>query len=242
MLEDALMPNPLLPIQVTGLNLSSQASLLLQDINLTLSHSGVTVIMGPNGAGKSLLVRCMHGLIEPEQGTITLGEQSTLATRQQQAMVFQRPVLLRRSVGANLKFINPKLSEQQLDNILQQFDLTDKKALPARLLSGGEQQRLTLARALMTDPKVLFLDEPTSSLDPNSVHAFEQLIRGVTAQGVKVIFITHDIGQAKRLAEDVVFIHNGRIAEHTPAAAFFTHPQSRAAKKYLAGEILLSQI
>jgi tungstate transport system ATP-binding protein len=107
------------------------------------------------------------------------------------------------------------------------------------VLSGGEQQRLALARALAVEPEILFLDEPTASLDPASALAVEELVGRAHADGTKIVLVTHDLGQARRLADEVVFLHRGRVAEHTPAGAFFSRPRSAPARAFLAGEIVV---
>jgi len=217
---------------------------LVDHVDLTLAPDTFTVVMGPNGAGKSLLVRLLHGLIPPTGGEIRWGGQRLSAEiRKRQAMVFQRPVLLRRSVAANVDFVlrlRGEADKQRRCEILDMIGLADHARQPARLLSGGEQQRLALGRALATDPEVLFLDEPTASLDPASVLMIEQIVTQAREQrGVKIVFITHDLGQARRLADDVVFMHRGELVEHTPAARFFNEPASRAARDYVAGRIVL---
>ncbi len=207
----------------------------LIDINdLTLGASGPTMILGPNGAGKSLLLRLLHGLIQP-----TAGQIDTATSRQ--AMVFQRPVLLRRTVAANIHYAL-RAARQPRDRaaaLLTQAGLNAKARQPARSLSGGEQQRLAIVRALATAPDVLFLDEPTSSLDPAATLAIEALISAADAAGTKVVMVTHDPAQARRLGAEVVFLHHGRVQEHTSADRFFDTPQSPAARAYLAGGLIL---
>jgi tungstate transport system ATP-binding protein len=201
------------------------------------------MVMGPNGAGKSLLLRLLHGMLQPTGGSVLWGGQPlSKEIRKRQAMVFQRPVLLRRSVAANIDFVlklGGKVEPERRDEILDHVGLLDHARQPARLLSGGEQQRLALARALALEPEVLFLDEPTASLDPASVLMIEQIVLGAHRRGTKIIFISHDIGQAKRLGDEIVFLHNGRLAEHTPAGRFFANPSSEAAQAYLEGRIVL---
>ena len=227
-------------IEINHLNLAINGLTLLHDISVSTSTPGVTMVMGANGAGKSLLLRCLHGLLEPTSGSIRLLNKAHHATREHQAMVFQKAVLLRRNVIKNLQFAAPEgISDDQITEMLHSVHLGGKEKQPARLLSGGEQQRLALARALLAKPKILFLDEPTASLDPASVLIIEKLIQQSTANGVKCIFISHDIGQAKRLADDIIFLHSGQLAEHTDAETFFTKPQSREAQAYLNGEIVL---
>ena len=227
-----------------GLTFAVDGKALVDRVDLSLPSESFTVIMGPNGAGKSLLVRLLHGLIQPTEGEIRWGGRSmSPEIRKRQAMVFQRPVLLRRSVAANIDFVlglRGRVDKARRREILDMVGLADRERQPARLLSGGEQQRLALGRALATRPEVLFLDEPTASLDPASVLMIEQIVAKARAdQGVKAVFVTHDLGQAKRLADDVVFMHRGELVEHTPAARFFNEPVSRAARDYVAGRIVL---
>ena len=232
-----------LPLAVTGLCLSAGGAKLINGLDLVLTDHGVTVVMGPNGAGKSLLVRLLHGLIEPQSGSIIWNNQGCgQATRLRQAMVFQKPVLLRRSVAANVDFVlklKGASNRERLNQLLAQANLLDKASQPARALSGGEQQRLALARALASDPEVLFLDEPTASLDPSSTEAIEAAITQASGRGVKIILVTHDAGQARRLANDVVFIHRGAVIEHSGAETFFKQPASMAARDYLAGKLVI---
>lgn len=234
---------PLLPLETRGLMLERDGRRLIDGIDLTLGAGGLTVVMGPNGAGKSLLLRLLHGLIPPTSGVIRWGGASmSPAIRARQGMVFQRPVLLRRSVAANLDFalgLRGDGSVARRDHLLERVGLLERASQPARLLSGGEQQRLALVRALALGPEVLFLDEPTASLDPASVLTIEEVVRGAGRNGTKVIFVTHDLAQARRLADDVVFLHRGQLLEHAVAEAFFGAPRSEFARAYLEGRIIV---
>ncbi|WP_207308791.1 ATP-binding cassette domain-containing protein [Marinobacter caseinilyticus] len=235
------MPNSLLPIRINDLRLVKGNRAVLGGLDLVIEESGITVIMGPNGAGKSLLLRCLHGLITPDCGAITLGSLAVANSRDEQAMVFQHPVLLRRTVLQNLAFAAPEIAKsapRHLVQALESVNLADRADQPARMLSGGEQQRLALARALLSKPALLILDEATASLDPASVLLIESLVKTQSAMGTKVILVSHDQGQARRLADEIVFISNGQVAEQSSAKQFFTTPQTPVAKAYLAGEIL----
>lgn len=240
---DRLAARPMLPLQTRALCLDIGGKTLIDGLDLRLEAADFTVVMGQNGAGKSLLLRLLHGLLVPSAGEILWGGQPMGdAVRARQAMVFQRPVLLRRSVAANIDFVlNLKAagSPEQRDRLLHHVGLADKAAQPARLLSGGEQQRLALARVLALEPKVLFLDEPTASLDPASTIMIEDIVRKVHMDGTKVIFVTHDLGQARRLADEIVFLHEGRLEEQAPAVAFFDAPVSDVAKAFLEGRIVV---
>jgi len=240
---DETKAEPMLPFAVEGLTLEVEGRRLIDAIDLALKDISLTVVMGPNGAGKSLLLRLLHGLIAPTAGEIRWGGMAMgPAVRKRQAMVFQRPILLRRSVAANVAFalkLNNDATADRRDELLSLVGLLERKRQPARLLSGGEQQRLALARALATSPEVLFLDEPTASLDPASVLVIENILSQARSAGTKIVFVTHDVGQAKRLAEDIVFLDQGRLAEHASASEFFANPESTAAQAYLEGRIVV---
>jgi tungstate transport system ATP-binding protein len=238
----AARPNrPLFPMVCERLTFTVGCRNLVDGINLRLAGRGTTIIMGYNGAGKSLLLRLMHGILEPTHGQISWGGSLVDAEiRKRQAMVFQKPVLLRRSVRDNIDFalrVRGIRDRQRRDHLLEDLGLRALAKSPARSLSGGEQQRLALARALAGDPDVLFLDEVTSGLDPASMRLIEEIVRRTAETGAKIISVSHDVGQARRLADDVVFIHGGRIAEHSPAERFFASPASECARAYLDGRI-----
>ena len=227
-------------IEVTNLCLRLNNTDLLNSISVSSKTRGVTMVMGPNGAGKSLFLKCLHGLIQPTFGLIKVCGEHVQGPSNDQAMVFQKPVLLRRSVLENLAFAAPQGADLgAINNALATAHLGDKRDLPARLLSGGEQQRLAVVRALLRNPKLLVLDEPTASLDPASVQIIEGLIRDFTELGGKTIFISHDLGQAKRLGSEIIFLHKGRVVEHSDVDLFFSNPTSKEAKAYLNGQLII---
>lgn len=231
-------------VELSNLRYQARDKDLIDIGKLSLGPSGITVIMGPNGAGKSLLLRLMHGLLTPEHGIIRcFGASLDTTVARRQALVFQTPVLLRRSVEANLRFVlrSRKHAAEGTTKLLETVGLSGRERTPARRLSGGERQRLAIAFALATRPRLLFLDEPTASLDPASVLAIEQIVRDAAAQGMRIVFVTHDAGQARRLADDVVFLSRGKVVEHTRAAQFFDAPETRAAQDYLAGRLTLPE-
>lgn len=233
-------------LEVKDLTYTIKGKPLVDALTFRLDGPGITAIMGPNGAGKSLTLRLLHGLITPTSGSVTwLSTSPEDHSPPSQAMVFQKPVLLRRSVLENLRYtlsvqgIKDKATQHPLiSRALQRADLVGFEKRPARRLSGGEQQRLAMARALMTRPDVLFLDEPTSSLDPSSTLAVERLVMEAKADGTKIILVSHDIGQAKRLADEIIFLNTGRLMEQGPAATVLTNPSSKAARQYINGEIV----
>ena len=235
--------NSLMPIIVENLSLALNDRVVIDGISCQIKAAGISVIMGPNGAGKSLFMRCLHGVVSPQSGKISYaGKPLDTAIRKQQSLVFQTPILLRRTVLANLNFVARQrgATDQAISwDYLERLHLAPLANHPARLLSGGEKQRLALARALITSPAVLFLDEATSNLDPASVQMIETVLDEARRRGTKIIIITHDIGQAKRLADDVLFLHRGRLCEHSSAKSFFNNPTSPEAKKYLGGKLVL---
>ncbi|WP_323769862.1 ATP-binding cassette domain-containing protein [Antarctobacter sp.] len=239
--EGAIPASTLLPLRVRSLSLTLGGRQVLNGLDMDLGLTGCTVILGPNGAGKSQLLKVLHGLLQAGSGTVDWNGQTPAQVTARQALVFQKPVLLRRSVAANVDFVlrSRGLPRTRRDDLLEHVGLAHKARQPARLLSGGEAQRLALARALAIDPDVLFLDEPTASLDPASVNRIEDIIRKATLRGTRVILVTHDIGQARRMADDVVFIHGGRVLEHAPATRFFPRPETLAARAHVTGGLVL---
>ncbi len=243
------MPTPptngtILPLRLDRVGYAAGGVQLLREVTFDFEAGRRTLVIGPNGAGKSLLLRLCHGLLKPSTGRITWAGDATGSVARRQAMVFQRPVLLRRGAAANVRYalaLHKVPRRRRAAIVADALDMAGLGALadrPARVLSGGEQQRLALARAWALEPEVLFLDEPTASLDPAATRAVEEVIRRIADSGSKIVMTTHDLGQARRLADEVVFLHAGRLVEHAPAPAFFEHPRSREARAFLKGELL----
>ena len=237
-------PSSELPIEFDDVMLTAGGVTILDDVSLTLSAGAPTVLIGPNGSGKSTLLRLAMGLLAPSRGRITWGGLEDVPPLKR-AIVFQRPAMLRRSAAANIRFALraagvPRAGHaRRTGELLELVGLAHVADRAARRLSGGEQQRLALARALARDPAVLFLDEPTASLDPVATKAVEDIIRAVSERNIKVVMATHDLGEARRLAGDVVMLHRGRIVERGAAPAFFDTPQTPEARAFLAGELLI---
>lgn len=214
---------------------------MLNGLDLTVQGEGITLVLGPNGAGKSVLLRMLAGLEAPHGGRIDWN--GNTAPRQSIAMVFQQPILLRTSVEDNAALgLRPRrlpaaeVRERALQ-VLERVGLAHRARDSARHLSGGERQRLALARAWAVRPRLLLLDEPTAALDPTATDAVERIIREIRTDGAKILMTTHNLGQAMRLGDDIVFLEAGRAREHTPTARFFSRPQSQEARLFIRGEL-----
>jgi tungstate transport system ATP-binding protein len=233
-----------LPILFDGVSLMARGVTILDVVSLTFSPGAPTVLIGPNGSGKTTLLRMAMGLIAPSRGRVTWGGREAAAP-ERRAIVFQRPAMLRRSALGNVRYalaaagVPRSQRHGRADELMALVGLAGLGHRPARRLSGGEQQRLALARALARSPEVLFLDEPTASLDPAATKAIEDIIRDVAARGVKVVMATHDLGEARRVGGEIVLMHRGRVVEVAPAAEFFNSPRSEEARRFLAGELLM---
>jgi tungstate transport system ATP-binding protein len=238
---------PILPGRLEEVCYEAGGKRLIHSMTFDIEAGTRTVILGPNGAGKSLTLRLAHGLLKPTSGAVYWRNRKTEgagSAPRRQAMVFQRPVMLRRSAAANIDYalalhgFSRRARRSRRDEALKRTGLARVAEQPARTLSGGEQQRLALARAWALEPQVLFLDEPTASLDPSATRQVEEIVEAIAASGTKIVMTTHDLGQARRLADEVVFLHSGRLLEQSPAAAFFKTPESREAEAFLSGELL----
>jgi len=218
-------------IRFEEVTITAGAVTVLDRLSLAFAAGEPTVLIGPNGAGKSTVLRAAMGLLPPSAGRIVRDGEP------RRAIVFQRPTMLRRSAEANIRYAMAGVDRTR--ELLALVGLEHAATRPARRLSGGEQQRLALARALARDPAILFLDEPTASLDPASTKAIEDMIRAVSRRGIKVVMSTHDLGEARRLAGEVALLHRGRLVEIAPAARFFEAPCSDEAQRFIAGELLV---
>lgn len=231
-----------LPIRFENVAFAAGAASILRDVTLSIAAGSPTILMGPNGSGKTSLLKLAMGLLTPVSGRILYAERKDVA-RCRHAFVFQKPVMLRRTAARNIAFALKAAGRAPeaatVVRLLTTVGLGPLADRPARRLSGGEQQRLALARALARDPEVLFLDEPTASLDPFATKLVEDIIMRTVEGGVKVVMATHDLGQARRLAGDIAFLANGSLVEHTTAAAFFDTPATSEARSFLAGELVI---
>ncbi len=240
---NSLSISSILPLTIEKLCFEIGGRRLLHDLDFSLDSGARSIILGPNGAGKSLILRLCHGLAAPTSGAIRWNGNTTSEARARQAMVFQRPVMLRRSVSANVGYALACRGVPRSDrgaliaDALDRTGLTDHARVPARVLSVGQQQRLALARVWVLRPEVLFLDEPTASLDPAATRDVEDIISSIHEAGTKVVLTTQNLGQARRLADEILFLFNGRLLEQAPADRFFSAPKTSHARAFIDGEI-----
>ncbi len=234
----------MLPLNLENVGYAIAGRAIIQGVSCCIASGTRTIILGPNGAGKSVLMRLCHGLLKPTAGSIVWRTQGAMPRARAQAMVFQRPVVLRRSAMANVLYglklagVAPHLRDKRALQVLEAVGLTALAQQPARVLSGGEQQRLALARAWAPEPDVLFLDEPTANLDPGATRDIERIINAIHASGTKIIMSTHSLSQARRLGDEILFLSEGRLVERAGVDAFFSQPQSPEAVDFLRGEAL----
>lgn len=230
----------MLPLMLQDVSYAANGRRILENVTAEIHAGPRTVILGPNGAGKSVLMRVCHGLLAPTAGSVEwLGANGS----RRQAMVFQRPVMLRRSALGNvmygLKLAGVRRKERELRayDVLEAVGLEQRAHQPARRLSGGEQQKLALARAWALGPEVLFLDEPTANLDPAATRELETIVGQIRASGTKIVMTTHNLGQARRLGDEILFIDRGRLVERAPVESFFAAPASPEAAAFIRGEL-----
>ena len=233
----------MLPLVLEDVSFVAGGRAIIDRVSCELAMGPRTVILGPNGSGKSVLMRLCHGLLAPTSGRIVWRGSRDDARPRAQAMVFQRPVMLRRAAHANvtygLKLAGVPKSErdERAHDVLDAVGLKSVADRPARVLSGGEQQKLALARAWALDPEVLFLDEPTANLDPGATREVERIVDQIHASGTKIVMTTHNLGQARRLADEVLFISAGRLADHAPVERFFAQPSTGEVAAFIKGEL-----
>nr|WP_281493265.1 ABC transporter ATP-binding protein [Yoonia sp. F2084L] len=231
------------PLRIAGACVKRRGVQLIGPINLDLGSQGLTIVLGPNGSGKTSLLRLMHGLERPASGTINWACPDNEA-RSHQAYVFQTPTMMRRSVTDSISYalivmgVARPTAREKAKEYATRVGLGHLLDCPAGVLSGGEKQKLAMARALIRQPQVLFLDEPCANLDGRATKEIEVILNDVRQQGTRIVMATHDLGQAKRLADDLLFMLNGCVREQGAAESFFADPQTAEAKAFLNGQIV----
>jgi tungstate transport system ATP-binding protein len=233
-----------LPVVLDAVSLQAGATVILDRLNLAITPGAPTLVVGPNGSGKTSLLRVLMGLAAPSAGRISWGGR-TDSPPLRRAILFQRPVMLRRTAAANVAYALAQADTPRRERavrvavLLERVGLFDLAQRPARKLSGGEQQRLALARALARDPEILLLDEPTASLDPAATRAVEEIVAMAAQSGIKIVMASHDLGQVRRLAGEVIFLVRGAMCERAPAAVFLDHPATQEAAAFLRGDLVI---
>ncbi|WP_090220496.1 ATP-binding cassette domain-containing protein [Litoreibacter janthinus] len=237
------MVSSLFPLRLRDAQVRRRGKTILGPVDLELDGQGLTIIVGPNGSGKTTLLRVMHGVERLSGGTVDWSMDEDRA-RERQAYVFQSPIMLRRSVADNLHYplrlsgVSRREAEPRVADWIKRIGLDGHAQAPATRLSGGERQKLALARALIRQPEVLFLDEPCANLDGRATREFETLLLATRDSGTRIVMATHDLGQAKRLASDALFILSGRIHDSAAAPAFFDAPKTPELASFLRGDIV----
>lgn len=237
------MVTELFPLDLQRAETAQRGKRLVGPVDLTLDGQGVCVVIGPNGAGKTTLLRLMHGTSRLTAGRMRWACDLD-AARQLQSFVFQRPIVLRRTVGQNLIYPLRLRGVARAPARAAAADWAERVGLSAFLgqrasvLSGGEQQKLAIARALITGPALVFLDEPTASLDGRATREIEGILHHAKSTGTRLILSTHDMGQAQRIGDQVVFMLGGKVHETAPAEMFFNHPNTPEARAFINGDIV----
>ena len=237
------MVSTVFPVNLKGAMVARRGKVLVGPVDLTLEGQGVSMVIGPNGAGKTSFLKMLHGIVRLSAGTITWACETPLA-QQKQAFVFQTPVVLRRTVLENLMYplrlakVPRAEARERAQDWVARIGLAEAEGRQATVLSGGERQKLALARALIRKPEVLFLDEPCASLDGRAMREIETILQDTMANGTRIIMSTHDMGQARRLASEVIFVLHGKLHEFGPADKFFDHPETPQAQAFLNGDIV----
>ncbi|MEU0530010.1 amino acid ABC transporter ATP-binding protein [Amycolatopsis tolypomycina] len=234
-------------VELRDIHVSFGTLEVLRGVDLRVESGKTTCIIGPSGSGKSTLLRCVNRLQEPDSGDLLLDGESVIrsdpdALRQRVGMVFQHFNLFgHRSVLDNivlpLRSVK-KLSKEEASAIararLAEVGLADKAPYRPSALSGGQQQRVAIARALAMDPEVMLFDEATSALDPELVKGVLNLMAGLASRGLTLIVVTHEMGFARSVADEVAFMDAGRIVEQGPPAQLFDEPESPRLQRFLS--------
>ncbi len=233
----------ILPLTLENATAHMRGKKLVGPVSLTLAPTGFTMVIGPNGAGKTTLLRLMHGLQRCSGGAVRWALPAAQA-RDRQAFVFQSPIMMRRKVVDSLAYplrlrgMGKAAALEKATSCAGNFGLTGLLESWAPLLSGGEKQKLSLARALIIEPEILFLDEPCANLDGRATREIEAILQQVQARGTRLVMSTHDMGQARRLAQDVIFMLHGKVHEQADVERFFTAPRTNEATAFINGDIV----
>ncbi|MBQ4824033.1 MULTISPECIES: ATP-binding cassette domain-containing protein [unclassified Leisingera] len=231
------------PLVAKGAMVRRRSKVLVGPVDLTLGGQGTSIVVGPNGAGKTTLLKMLHGIVRMNGGSLDWACPLEEAQKHQ-AFVFQTPVMMRRSVIENIAYPLRLTGLARKEARARAADWAGRVGLgailerQATMLSGGERQKLALARALVREPQVLFLDEPCAALDGRATREIEDILAHASESGTRLVMSTHNMGQARRLADEVIFVLQGRIHEFSPAKDFFAGPGTPQGRAFLNGDIV----
>lgn len=232
-------------LEIVGLQKNYRAVTALKSVSMELKGNKIIVLLGVNGAGKTTLMRILAGLEKPDRGQILFNNQNTdpKELRRISTLVFQKTAMFTMNVYQNLAFglkirkVPKEVIPKRISDALQAVRLIGFEKRRAKKLSGGEQQRIALARAFLLDTDVLLLDEPTANLDPNSSTIIEKVIISQKSSQRIIIMATHNLNQARRVADEIVHIHDGEVVEIAKTDDFFENPKSEISRKFINGEL-----
>jgi len=226
----------ILPLKINNLNYSVNGNNILKNVNIICEEPGITIIAGNNGSGKSTLLKLLHGLIDIEKEKITWNNYNNIKIKKYQSMVFQNPILLNRTVRENLEYIvktSNKDRKNSAEEVIDKLNIKNIAHISAKYISGGERQKVAIAMAIIRDPKIIFLDEPTSQLDPVYKNEIEHIISSLSNDGVKIFMTTHDISQIKRIGKEIIFIEKGKVLFQNKVKYFFNDKHCELIEKYI---------
>ena len=224
------------PLNIKNLNYMSKGKKILKDINFITEEKKITVIAGNNGSGKSTLLKILHGIIHHTSGTINWGEIPVHEVRKEQSMVFQNPILLNRTTFENIMYVakikNIETNES-VDKIIKQLNLESIINIESKYLSGGEKQKVAIAMSIISNPKIIFLDEPTSQLDPVYKNEIENIITNLSEKNTKIFMTSHDIAQIDRIGKEIIFLDDGEIIFHDKVKDFINEKGNSIIRNYV---------
>ena len=224
------------PLNIKNLNYMSKDKKILKDINLITSEKKITIIAGNNGSGKSTLLKILHGIIQHTSGTINWGEIPVHEVRKKQSMVFQNPILLNRTTFENIMYVAKRKnieSNESVDKIIKQLNLESIINIESKYLSGGEKQKVAIAMSIISNPKIIFLDEPTSQLDPVYKNEIENIITNLSENNTKIFMTSHDIAQIDRIGKEIIFLDGGEIIFHNKVKDFINEKGNSIIRNYV---------
>ena len=224
------------PLNIKNLNYMSKDKKILKDINLNTSEKKITIIAGNNGSGKSTLLKILHGIIHHTSGTINWGEIPVHEVRKEQSMVFQNPILLNRTTFENIMYVAKRKNietNESVDKIIKQLNLESIINIESKYLSGGEKQKVAIAMSIISNPKIIFLDEPTSQLDPVYKNEIENIITNLSENNTKIFMTSHDIAQIDRIGKEIIFLDDGEIIFHDKVKDFINEKGNSIIRNYV---------